>query len=83
MYIILLNQTRLCHLFLLLSAGLVSISLASSRENDSRLFYVTPTQPPNPECPKYNMSCQTLQYYMEHPETIRPMNSNERVTLML
>ena len=76
-----INQTRLCCLFLLLSAGLECISLATSREDDSRLFYVTPTQPPNPECPKY-MSCQTLQYYVQHLETIRPMNSNERVTLM-
>ena len=74
-------QARLCCLFLLLSAGLVCSTLASSRDDVSRLFYVTPTQPPNPECPKY-MSCQTLQYYMQHPETIRPINSNEHVTLM-
>ena len=74
-------QARLRYLFLLLSAGLVCISFASCREDVSWLFYVTPTQPPNPECPKY-MSCQTLQYYMQHQATIRPMNSNERVTLM-
>ena len=61
-------QTRLhvhvCYLFLLLSAGLVCIQLASSREDE--LFYVTPTQfPPNPECPKDHL-CQTLQYYLQN-----------------
>ena len=79
--IIILNQTRLCHLVLLLSAGLVCIKLASSREGISQVFYVTPTQPPNPKCPK-NMSCQTLQYYVQKAATIRPMHSNESITLM-
>ena len=75
-------QTRLCYLFLFLSAGLVCIKLASSREDDSEiLFYVTPTQPPNPECPKDHL-CQTLQYYIEKKGTISYDTLNKRVTLI-
>jgi hypothetical protein len=73
-------QTRLCCLFFLLSAG---FKLTSSREDDSWLFYVTPTQPPNPGCPKNN-SCQTFQYLLENELTFHlSMNScNKSVTLM-
>ena len=71
-------QIRLCCLFLLLSTGLLyCIKLASSREDE--LFYITPTQPPNPECPK-DHSCQTLQYHLENIGDIS--YSNKGVTLM-
>ena len=71
-------QTRLhvhvCYLFLFLSAGLMCIKLASSRADE--LFYVTSTQPPNPECPKDHL-CQTLQYYLQNRAT-----SSKGATLM-
>ena len=78
-------QTRLYYcLVLLFSAGLLHhIKLATSREEE--VFYVTPIQPPNPECPKHN-SCQTLQYYLENIATIafskNSSESNKSVTLL-
>ena len=65
-------------LFLLLSA-LVLIELVSSGSSKDDTFYVTPTQPPNPECPQ-NISCQTLQYYFDNSKSLR--NSHSKVTLI-
>ena len=45
------------------------------------LFYVTPTQPPNPECPQ-NSPCQTLQYYFDNSTVLRDFDSNTKLTLM-
>ena len=54
------------------------IKLASSREDE--LFYITPTQPPNLECPKDHL-CQTLLYYIEK-KAISIGNKGAHVTLM-
>ena len=74
-------QSLSIRLFLLFS-GLVLIKLVSSSQDE--LFYVTPTQPPNPECPQ-NASCQTLQYYLDnskHYGDFVTMNSSSKVTLL-
>ena len=78
-------QTRLCCL-VLLSAGLLHhIKLANSRGEEVFYSYVTPIQPPNPECPKNN-SCQTLQYFLENIATFafsrKSSESNKGVTLL-
>ena len=57
------QQSSGLYLFLLFSEIIVAISIASSPKGE--IIYVAPTQPPNPECPQNNISCQTLQYYLD------------------
>jgi len=33
---------------------------------EALIYYVTPTAPPNPDCPTTGKPCQTLEYYVTH-----------------
>ena len=57
------------------------IKIVSSSKDE--IFYVTPTELPNSECPQ-NTSCQTLQYYWDNTtvSNYQGFNSSRKLTLM-
>ena len=64
-------------LFFLLVLEVLSLILIPS---ETVIYYVTPTEPPNPDCP--GQPCQTLDYYFSHKEEY--FNSNKiNVTMLL
>ena len=64
----------------LLVLEVFSLILTSSEEDVTVVYYVTPTEPPNPDCP--GQPCQTLEHYFSHKEEY--FNSNKiNVTMLL
>ena len=71
-------------LFLLFSGIILHMAISIASSPNERIIYITPTQPPNPECPQ-NISCQTLEYYIENLYSIvmhRNGDSQFELTMM-
>ena len=70
----------LSSLLLLLAGGFISISLPGSGE--AVVYYVTPTEPPNPDCTPQEEPCQTLDYYFTHQQSYFCNQFNVTMKLM-